>query len=218
MHPLNAFRDLTEAGSRLGFFTGATRNEIPARPGCYGWFLPLWIVRDTLPEFLSLFGNVMTHEPKPPEELKAGFKWDAVRVRLRREFDPAINEKKWVPLWERLYENEQARHLFQQVLLQASVLTPPLYVGTAENLRRRYNQHTMRPHPGDNNFHSRFQEYSDRFGLGITVDDLIFVCIRTDDPEDSTLPSLAKGKDADDVHKLLEEILKRLCRPPFSMR
>lgn len=214
MHPLNAFRDLTEAGSRLGFFTNATRADIPTGPGCYGWFLPLWLVPSTLSDFLTVFGRAMTHDAKPPGELRAGFKWDAVTVRLRREFDPSINEKKWGPRWDHLCQNEQTRPLFQQILLQASILTPPLYVGTAKNLRLRYNQHTMRPRPGDNNFHRRFQEYSDQSRLGISVEDLIFVCVRTD----SDGLSAVKNKEMSEAHKLLEEVLKRLCRPPFSIR
>ena len=213
-HPLSAFRDLTKAGSRLGFFTSATRAEIPTGPGCYGWFLPLWLVPSTLSGFLRVFGDVLTHEAKPPGELRAGFKWDAVKVRVRREFDASINEDKWGPLWDRLYENEATRDLFQHILLQASILTPPLYVGTAKNLRFRYNQHTRDPNPGDNSFHSRFKDYTEKSDLGISVEDLIFVCVRTD----TDGLSAVKERDMSETHKLLEEILKRLCRPPFSMR
>ena len=216
MHPLNAFRDLTEAGSRLGFFTRRTRDEIPASPGCYGWFLPLWLLPNisTLPEFLRTFGSVMTHEPTPQRDIDAGFSWDTVKVRLSREFDPSIPPSA-VPLWDRLYKDDQSRDALQQILLQASVLTPPLYVGKTDNLRRRYNHHTASPTLHANTFHRRFAECARQFDLGLSVSDLIFVCIRTGrDVEDK----LSATADTQEINSLLEEILKRLCRPPFSNR
>ena len=211
-HPLNAFRDLTDAGSRLGFFTRRTRDDIPAGPGCYGWFLPLWLLRHTLPEFLNLFGSMMIQEPTQQQEVKARFTWDTVT--LRREFDPSIPESK-IALWDRLHNDEHAHDALQQTLLQASILTPPLYVGMTADLRQRYNQHTAPPSPGTNNFHSRFAECAKQLDLGLALDDLIFICIRTGREDKATL---SESGDIDEINGLLEEILKRLCRPPFSRR
>ena len=217
MHPLNVFRDLTAARSRLGFFTRQTCDEIPPDPGCYGWFLPLWLLRDTLPGFLNTFGGVLTHEPRPPQEVDAGFIWDRVKVKTRRTFDSAIPPIPAfaIPLWDHLYSDQQARDALQHILLQASILTPPLYVGKTDNLRRRYNNHVTPPKGDTNNFHNRFTACATELGISLSVADLIFVCIRTGRDAEEMLS--VKG-DAAETEKLLEEILKRLCRPPFSER
>lgn len=219
VHPLDVFRDLTAAGSRLGFFTEETRDDIPADPGCYGWFLPLWLLptHPRLPQFLTVFGSMLIQEPKPEKELDAAFAWDTVKVKLRREFDPDISEKltSVTPVWERLQADGHARDALQHVLLQASVLTPPLYVGKTDNLRRRYNQHTAPSGRGTSTFNSRFTECARRFSLGLDVSDLLYVCIRTGREIEGRLSATS---DMQQVNDLLEEVLKRLCRPPLSSR
>lgn len=209
MNPLNVFTDLTATGARLGFYTIQNRQDIPGVPGCYGWFLPFWLMRNSLPEFLSAFGAVLSHEPNSPREMDAGFNWDAVKVRVRRSFEPTLPA--FVePLWDRVHRDTKAKNALQQVLLQASVLTPPLYVGKTDDLRRRYTQHTKR---GGSGFNRRFSDYSSREELGLQVEDLIFVCVSTAPDVERALTS--KG-DRHQINRLVEEILKRLCRPPFS--
>ena len=213
MQSLNAFRDLTRAGSRLGFFTRQTRDDIPATPGCYGWFLPLWLLHKTLPDFLHTFGTVMTHETGSPRELDAGFVWDRVKIKARRGFDPSLPPLPSfaVPLWDRLNERDETRNALQQILLQASLLTSPLYVGKTDNLRRRYNEHLTGSH-----FHTRFADYAKQCGLELPLSHLIFVCIQTSQDVEDALSE--GGGSMQEVEKLVEEILKRLCRPPFSQR
>lgn len=213
MNPLNVFHDLTGAGGRLGFFTLQTRDEIPDRPGCYGWFLPLWLPpdRNTLPDFVQTFGRALSHESRPPAELDAGFAWDSVKVRVRRAFEPSVPSFT-TPLWDRLNADDDARTALQQVLLQASILAPPLYVGKTDNLRQRYNQHTRDDGSG---FNTRFSAYAKGANLGLRVVDLIFVCIRTETHVEETL---TRNTSTDKINSLLEEILKRLCGPPFSVQ
>ena len=195
----------------MGFFTLQTSDDIPAAPGCYGWFLPLWLLHDTLPDFLRAFGGTLNHESKSPDELDAGFAWDSVKVRVRRAFEPTLPPFA-LPLWDRLNEDESTRFALQQVLLQASILVPPLYVGKTDNLRRRYNQHTS---PDGSGFNTRFSAYALTADLSLQVADLIFVCIRT---EAAVEKALTEAGDAYRINSLVEEILKRLCRPPFSIQ
>lgn len=213
MQSLNAFRDLTEAGSRLGFFTWSTRDEIPTEPGCYGWYLPLWLLRDSLPEFLAMYGAVLTCGTRPPVELRAKYSWDAVAVTLRRELKDSTSDS-ITSIWNGLYANPHTRDALQQILLQASVLLPPLYVGKTDNLRRRYNEHTDSK-SSSNTFSNRFAESALALGLSLDVSELIFVSIRTGREAETVLSKTAGAENAED---LLEEILKRLCRPPFSDR
>lgn len=209
MNPLNVFADLTSTGARLGFYTLHNRQDIPAVPGCYGWFLPLWLMRDTLPEFLNAFGAVLNHEPNSPTEMDAGFKWDAVKVRVRRSFEPTL-PRFAEPLWNRLDPDDPARKALQNVLLQSSILTPPLYVGKTNDLRRRYKEHTT---PNRTGFNRRFSTFSSRERFGLQVDDLIFVSVSTTPDVERAFKSTG---DPSNINKLVEEILKRLCRPPFS--
>ncbi len=209
MNLLNSFADLTAAGSRLGFFTLQNCEDIPRGPGCYGWFVPLWLLQDTLPDFLNTYGRVLTHEPSQPPELDAGFTWDAVRVRVRRSFDPALPSFA-EPLWNRLRELPAASTALQQILLQSSILIPPLYVGKTQNLHQRYTRHTTKNGSG---FHRRFRQFAAHAKLPLQVVDLLFVCISTADHDETVQASGASEKQIND---LLEEILKSLCRPPFS--
>ena len=210
MNPLNVFADLTATGALLGFYTIQNRQDIPAVPGCYGWFLPFWLIRDTLPEFLSALGTVLSHEPNSPTEMDAGFKWDSVKVRVRRSFEPPPSSFA-EPLWDRLHRDDQAKDALQQVLLQASILTPPLYVGKADNLKDRYTKHTTRD---GTKFNTRFSKFSGCQKLGIQVEDLIFICVSTTHVDHALKATAGPHK----PNELVEEILKRLCRPPFSLQ
>jgi len=211
LNPLNVFHDLTGVGGRIGFFTLQNRDDIPAVAGCYGWFLPLWIMHERLPDFLAELGGALSHESRDPDELNAGFAWDSVKVRVRRTFEPSLPEFA-SPLWDRLTSSPERKDALQQILLQASILTSPLYVGKTENLRRRYNEHTKADGSG---FNRRFRDYAASSGLNLGVDDLIFVSIRTQEEADKALNASA---DVARINTLIEEILKRLCRPPFSIQ
>ena len=204
------------SGQPLGILHRAEPRRNPGKSGLL-WLVPAFVAtpqHQHTARVLRTFGSVMTHEPTPQRDIDAGFNWDTVKVRLSREFDPSIPPSA-VALWDRLYKDDQSRDALQEILLQASVLTPPLYVGKTDNLRRRYNHHTASPTLHANTFHRRFAECARQFDLGLSVSDLIFVCIRTGrDVEDK----LSAAADTQEINSLLEEILKRLCRPPFSNR
>jgi hypothetical protein len=199
-------------GTRIGFFTKETRNEIPEAPGCYAWFIPLWLYSEDLPQFLEKLSKVMLYDPvkQGRREVTAKFLWDAVSVHLEKHPNISTTEAREAE-WRGVMADPHLRRAFEQALMEASILMPPLYVGKADSLRARYTQHVDGVGPEANVFHTRFMTFAKATGLPLAVSDLLFVCIKTDAETDRTL------RDAN-VHELLERILMQLCRPPFSMR
>ena len=207
MGRLTLFRGLTSEWSRLGFYTSESRDRIPELPGCYAWFLPLWCYDHDLDQLIRLVRGVLDYEQDPEQETEVRFNWDAVRLRVTREStkDVASSARE---TWNHLMSNENDRDWLQEILLEASLFMPPLYVGRSRNLRKRYTQHVEGNQP-DNNFHSRFSECEARLQLDIRVSDLLFVSIVTRKENEVV---------RDDVEALVEQILMQFCRPVFSLR
>ena len=215
MQHLKVFRELTGADSRIGFYTKETRGQIPEVGGCYAWLLPLWIYRDDLDELLHVAGALLNYDPSPEREVDARFNWESVSLRVRRKVDTQSTPSKH-RAWKHLLGCDQTRNALQQLLLETSLLMPPLYVGRADNLKRRYLQHTQIGRQERNDFHARFKECISRSRLKLDVSDLIFVCISTPAPLRRVFgEALADGRELDE---LIEQILMQLCRPPFSLR
>jgi hypothetical protein len=95
--------------------------------------------------------------------------------------------------------------------MEASILMPPLYVGKADYLKARYSQHVAGVGGGANVFHTRFTRFATSQDIPLSVQDLLFVCIKAD----PTIESVFRGAN---LNILLEHVLMLLCRPPFSMR
>ena len=202
-----------DVGKRIGFFTKETRRLIPEAPGCYAWFIPLWIYFENLPKMLEVLNKVSLFEPGDDGKatLLARFAWDGVRIEAEKVPTVQVGDASH-ETWRRVMSDQALRARFQQALMEASIFMPPLYVGKTTNLRVRYNQHVEGV--GDssvNVFHNRFSEFATRCGLPLSVRDLLFVCVQTDRETDK---ALVEGG----VTDLLEHVLMRICRPPFSLR
>ena len=207
MGRLNVFRNLTTEKSRLGFYTSETRDRIPELPGCYAWFLPLWCYDDDLDQLIQLVRGVLDYEQQPEQETKVRFNWDAVKLRVSRESKHKVVAS-GKDTWDRLMNNKEDRDWLQEILLEASLFMPPLYVGRTTNLKQRYIQH-VEGWRSDNTFRSRFTECEARIQLDIGVSDLLFVSIVTRKKDDV---------EHDDVESLIEQILMQFCRPVFSLK
>ena len=101
-------------------------------------------------------------------------------------------------------------------MLVASILMPPLYIGKTNDLRVRCRQHRSSSKQEENNFHNRFENFTRNKKLNngkefltTKVEDLIFVCIKTD-----TIGNL--GGDESSTEVLLEEIFKLIATPPYG--
>ena len=213
MRHLNVFRSLTSAEGRLGFYTKETRNKIPEFPGCYAWFLPLWLYRNDLDDLMQVVSELLSYDRVSEKEVYAHFTWESVKLRVRRCSE--IRSTDGVrPTWQRILADDEAREALQQALMEATLLMPPLYVGRTNNLKRRYLQHTEREGSERNDFRSRFREQADKLELKVGVNDLLFVCVQT--PKE--LSRVFANFEEDEINGLFEQILMHFCRPPFSLR
>ena len=211
MSYLSVFRDLAGRDTWLGVYTKETAHQIPAAGGCYAWFLPLWFYRDDLEALLAVIGELLSYDPDPEKQFDVPFNWERVGVRMRRHVDMRVSEKQQES-WRRLITDGRSRDALQRTLLEASLLMPPLYVGKAENLKRRHREHTR----GDSAFHARFTASAERSSLTLSVSDLLFVCVKT---PDDLLNAVANGLiEERALDELIERILMQICRPPFSLR
>ena len=206
------FRELTSVDGRLGFYTKETRSQIPEIGGCYAWFLPLWFYRTDLDELIKLVSAILHYDYQPEQHIEAQFNWEAIKLQVRRA-SRIRSTQRIETVWKQALENDSARQMLQQTMLEASLLMPPLYVGRAANLRQRYIQHTE-GHGDGNIFHSRFGECVHRLNLSISISDLLFVCVKTP----IGLISVLRDAGISDPEELIEQILMRFCRPPFSIR
>ena len=211
---LSCFRDLAGERGRLGFYTKETQHRIPETAGCYAWFVPLWLYRDDLDEFLRAVSALVNYEPNPEKTVDAPFNWERVRFLVRRDIDTSATERKR-DTWSRALRDPRAREALQRSLIEASLLLPPLYVGKAANLRRRYLQHAQGTGDG-NDFHRRFAACARTSNLPLSVSDLLFVCIKTPQAEQNAMQHASVA--ADELDLLTEQILMQLCHPPFSLK
>ena len=201
-----------DVSSRVGFFTKETSDQIPEGPGCYAWFIPLWIYSDDLKRLMTCLDGALRFDPKTGGSVErvAEFNWDAIAVSVSKLGLRSMTKEREED-WLRTIADPALKSAFEQALMEASIFMPPLYVGKADNLKARYGQHVMGAGGKANVFHSRFSQFSDEQALPLEVSDLLFVCIKTR-PDTNELLEEAKLND------LLERILMLLCRPPFSLR
>lgn len=211
---LNLFRSLAGADSRLGFYTKATRERIPEIPGCYAWILPFWFYSDHLPDLMSSMASVLNYEPKPEKHTQVSFNWDSFELSISRTNTNSSEHNSLVNTWETILADNEAKLALQQILLEASLLLPPLYIGRTNNLRKRYLQHTDDSATRVNTFKSRFTKCVNDLGLKLSVSDLLFVCIETP----HQLRQFFGDADDSETNQLIEQMLIRICHPPFSIR
>lgn len=216
MRYFNIFRELSMGGGRMGFFTKETSDQIPEVDGCYAWMLPLWIYRDDLDELLAVVTEMLCYDPSPEKELDANFNWDRVNLRVRRSVTHHSTPRNTSETWRGLISENRSREALQHILLEASLLMPPLYVGKTDNLKRRYLQHVQGNKQQNNDFHTRFTQCTVNAGLAIEVSDLLFVCIKT--PTEIRNAFNARQQEHLELNELVERIMMQLCRPPFSLK
>lgn len=208
---LDLWRDV---GKRVGFYTIRTRDQIPESAGLYAWFVPLWRYSDDPEVLLASMQRLLMYDPKgdagaPIRHRNIDFNWDRTNVTLTREGKPHLSQK-WRSQWERMLSDPGASKVFEKALMEATLLTPPLYVGKADNLRVRYQDHVKGS--GKNDFHRRFSEFLEFLPeITLSVADLLFVCIELE-------PEVNRQLRAFGLNELLEKIMHRTCRPPFSER
>src|SRR4051794_23364848 len=83
MNVADIWRDV---GERIGFFTKETRGLVPEAPGCYAWFMPLWIFTDDFQKLVEAMTKILLFDPvtSGKREQLIKFHWDAVSVGLQK--------------------------------------------------------------------------------------------------------------------------------------
>ena len=196
----------------LSFYTWATNEQIPERPGCYAWYLPLHIYDDDPDLFLQrvarLFDYDSLSEGAARSTTSARFNWDVIDLEVTRASHLSLTPEKRSK-WVQILSDEGSKSQLRELLLQSSLFMPPLYVGKTQSLRRRYLEHVNGKGGGKNDFNHRFTTFAESEDLPIRIDDLVFACLET-------APVEVEGASADELNDILEYLLIRLSRPAFG--
>lgn len=202
-------------GERIGFYTKETVHKIPETPGCYAWFLPLWIYSEDINELLDAMNWLLIYDPKsdgwPHREVPANFNWEELNIRLQRNAkqqpDTQLKAK-----WDVVMGNKLQKEALSRALMEATIYTPPLYIGHTKNLKARYERHTSKHSKFYRRFEKRIAEGKENnINLSLTVKDLLFACIQTSHEAN-------KDFNDEDLRLVVEKVLMRACKPPFSVQ
>jgi hypothetical protein len=197
----------------LGIYWKGRFDRVPAGPGVYAWFYPLRISSLSIEDFLSDVAAVFSFDARVdgPARLSHAERigWDRVNIELEMNpANPPLPESV-LKTWHQTTSDLESFERLRRMVMKGSLLMPPLYVGKARSLSVRCQQHLGGG--GHHDFNRRFTSYAEQFHLGTTrVEDLLFVCVKTGADE--------RASDDGALEDVLEEILKRACRPRYSFR
>lgn len=217
--PINdVWRDISKY---INIYTSRNFDDVPSKPGVYAWFYPIELPSMNIGDLAVELSSILNYDSKlkdePCNKKVIPFNWKDTEVRIK-EIPHSRFDKKIIEKWDKMSEDEVSLLHFRKIMLVSSILMPPLYVGKTNNLLRRCNEHRNSGND-KNGFHNRFEEYTknkkltnDRGFHSKTVEDLIFVCIKTDFNESH------KILEDDELFfsDLLEGILKVLAKPPYG--
>lgn len=195
---------------RISYYTYEMKEFIPESSGFYAWYFPLWIYDADLVEYIKLVTEVFAHEETAdPSDgyvhMKKDLNWAHLKLKIKRErhqIKPC--EDSLVEEWKEAMKSDEAKKVLEETMMTASIIMPPLYVGKADNLNTRYEQHTA-----NSLFKERFEKRMKELELNIGVSQLIFCAVEIDPKTNVKL----KNKR---VNELVEKVVMRMAGPPFS--
>lgn len=216
---------LNTLNRRLKIFTHRDRHEIPESAGTYAWFFPLHVFNDykdaqDLADFYrkvfaldSLFSAESNLSEKQYIEDRHTRSWQSVTLKAEVTISPGGElPSDCQKIWEKVQSDSLSKSVFEESLIAASLFTPPLYIGKAKDLKVRYSQHIQ-----DSGFKARFDSFSRSHSIPLEVHNLIFCCLSLDaDSENLMSHEMISDSDGKDMNYLLEQILMKSARPPFS--
>jgi|LWDU01.1.fsa_nt_gi hypothetical protein len=214
----DVWRDISKY---INIYTSKNFDDVPSKPGVYAWFYPIELPSMNIGDLAVELSSILNYDSKlkdePCNKEVIPFNWKDTEVRIKEiphsRFSDATHKK-----WDNMSKDKKSLLHFRKIMLVSSILMPPLYVGKTNNLLRRCNEH-RNSGEDKNGFHNRFEEYTKNKKLvngrefnSKTVEDLIFVCIKTDLNESHEILE----KDENFFSELLEEILKVIAKPPYG--
>lgn len=195
----------------IGFYTEETFDNIPSSPGVYAWFYPLRIIDKNLDVFMSEVQTILNYdsntegEPEINTEHKLAWETICQKLTLKPKNDIKNTYRK---LWNQIVEVEEDWNEIRKTIMRSSILLPPLYVGKAIDLNSRCKEH-INGSDTKNHFHKRYEEFARKNEVNSSrVSDLLFVCIKINENK-------AQSKRSEE---LVEEIIKHLSKPKYSIR
>jgi len=196
--------------NEIGFYTSETFKDVPNTPGVYAWFYPLRILTKDIYEFINEVNAILDYDGI--REAEIDFKWEIITQNLEIK-SKKINLTPFEGIWSEIITNGDDTEFneLRKIIMRASILLPPLYIGKTRNLNIRCQQH-VNTAGGKNNFRARFEKYADeaysnkKISKKIEVNDLLFVAIKT--KEEDQLSTRTE--------ELVESILKHLSKPKYS--
>lgn len=216
---------LSTLSQRFKVYTYPDRHEIPSSSGTYAWFFPLYAFDDfnEAQQLADLYRHVFALDSSFSGEYQLAEKeytkgrhtrsWQTVSLKA----DVTISPTTTLPsncqrIWEKVQACPESKKVFDQSLMAASLFTPPLYIGKTNDLETRYYQHLS-----DSGFKKRFEQFCRNYKLPLSISDLIF-CSLSLDVESEKLMSdkIVDDSEGRDMNYLLEQILMKSARPPFS--
>ena len=209
----DVWRDISKY---ISIYTSTNFDEIPPCPGIYAWFYPLKVSSKNIEKLGIELSSILNYDSKLEGEqrnkAKINYNWKDIEVIASEEYKHSLPPKA-IKQWDNVVQDGDLFYKLRQLMLVSSILMPPLYIGKTNDLQRRCRDHRMGSNQEIGTFQSRFEKFTREKKLindvefsTKSVDDLIFVCIRTDMLESENT----------DFEELLEEIFKIYSRPPYG--
>jgi len=170
---------------------------------------------EDIDELLNAMNWLLVYDSKsdgwPHREALASFNWEELNIRLQRnakqESDTQLKTK-----WDMVMGNEIQKAALSRALMEATIYTPPIYIGHTKNLKLRYEQHTSKRSAFRQRFDERIEEGKENnINLSLTVKDLLFACIQTSQEANENFNDK-------DLRLVVEQVLMRVCKPTFSLQ
>ena len=219
------------SNDEIGFYVRENSQRIPNKRGVYAWFYPLWLNFDmndnasdeqrenNLRDQVRKIRNIHAYDPLIKNlaflDKEFDFKWEPLNVNISKKPEKINLYKKDEKTWNDLSKKgEKTKTNTKKYALLGTLFTRPLYIGLADNLNVRYNDH-INGYGNDNNFNKRITDYFLKINVNYSVSDLLFVCIPFDEIESS------KNKDENiwrNQQEVIENILKVIGQPIFGSK
>ena len=192
----------------FGVYYKGRFDLVPATPGVYAWFYPLRVTSRDYKEFISQVNTVHDFDAYcddlTEKEGVAPLAWREIQWCFAIRAKPPQLRRSLEELWSTIVKDEDAFNRIRRILLRASLLMPPLYVGKTNNLHIRCGQHQGGV---GSSFRSRYRTFARENRLPwAEVSDLLFTCIRTEE----------LSQEFRDSEALVEALLKQICKPPYG--
>jgi hypothetical protein len=147
------------------YITNSDFTIIPETPGIYSWFYPIRLYdQDTYESFFHrvqffLLFSIKTNDSIIQNILHDSNTWEELQISLGINYRENKTLKKD---WAKLKKDKEFKHS----LLQSSFWNRPLYVGKADNLNRRINDHIE----GRSDFNERFNNACEKYNFNNNAD------------------------------------------------